>query len=149
MENENDILFQKKKKRKLIYQVLTLIQVIITALYVVFFIQLLLEQNKSKIGDILPDPAIMAFNSRFTSYEGTHIRGAQINQLIQLVVDTNTSYNNENIKINISYVESDGRTITEEITNNNKKVKTYNTYTVNIEYSKEGYVNKIIIVENN
>ena len=91
------------------------------------------------------------FNSKFTQYEGEHVRGASVNALLDAVLNNNRAATNageDNKKIVIvndnTSISLVGNTmVTTEVT---KKAQTGKTYTVKVtEYGSTGLVKKITI----
>ena len=101
--------------------------------------------NSSTIPD-LSEQEKEAFNSKFTTYEGQGISGAQVNMLIQTIIASNQV---SDMKVSITYPDSDGNevTISDSSNTTNARVETGNTYTVTMEY-QDGFINKITVTQN-
>lgn len=90
----------------------------------------------------LGEQEIMAFNAKFTPYESSNMSGAKVNTLIQVVLSSNASNENQVTLI------IDGVEYNSESSTSNKSVEAAKTYKVSLKY-KDGIVNQIEIIENN
>ena len=90
---------------------------------------------------------ISTFNNKFTQYEGTNVRGAQVKALVQQVVTnnvTNSEDDSRQVKINDDTVKN-----ASSVKVNNKDISTGKTYTVTTTTdTKTGLVCDITISEN-
>lgn len=78
------------------------------------------------------------FNSHFDIYYGNYTKGIQIKQLLAVVNSINSMNDSHKVEVIIN----------DENTTDAAKIKTSNTYNVDLEYASDGYINKIIIKEN-
>ena len=88
---------------------------------------------------------ISTFNNKFTQYEGTNVRGAQVKALVQQVVTNNISNSEDasrKVKINNADVTS-----ASSVKIGNNAISTGKTYTVTTSTGPTGLVNNIIISE--
>ena len=109
---------------------------------------LIYNQAQSAVQDGgMDEMQIASFNGKFTQYEGTK-RGAQVNSLLQAVIANNSNELNEDrpIAINIEG-SSNGISVNNSAkpTQINVSAKANSTYTVKLEYSDKGIINKITI----
>ena len=89
---------------------------------------------------------ISTFNNKFTQYEGTNVRGAQVKALVQQVVTNNISNSEDasrKVKINKADVTS-----ASSVKIGNNEISTGKTYTVTTSTGSTGLVNDITISEN-
>lgn len=110
---------------------------------------LIFSQAQDTINSInMSEQEIMAFNNKFTPYEGTGVRGSQVNALIQAVYSNNQSAKDngetktKGIKVTLAgneIVKQDGTTTS--VT----KVPSGTLYNVTFTY-KDALVNQIAIV---
>lgn len=134
---------EKIKNKKIMFQLLTIIQILITIILsagLIFFI----SQRCTKNSYSLNEQEQLAFNSKFTSYEGNQ-KGHQVNALAQVVL-TNNQVAKES-----GTTDETGISLHGEITINAdgssasfNKVPAENMYTVNFSY-KNGLINSIEI----
>ena len=88
---------------------------------------------------------ISSFNQKFTQYEGT-VKGSTVRALVQAVIASNSSAENEERPIELSGVVEMASGGTQATTSN---IKSANTYTVTCAYGDNGLVNSIAIAEGN
>lgn len=86
----------------------------------------------------LSEQEMMAFNNKFTVYEGSNITGARVNTLIQTVIASNSSNIRHEVAISI-----DGK----EYKAGDNSVELTKKYTVKTNY-KDGFVNQVNITTN-
>lgn len=147
MENDEEKLLIKERKRTKRYKVLVILQAIATAVIVIYLvlhqISIIERENKTKkYNEELQE--FYRFNAKFDSYEGV-ISGNSVNNLIEQVANHNT---NEERKVYISYTAEDGSKIKGEITSVEKKVSPNKYYEAEIsKYKVDGLVRKIVITE--
>lgn len=110
---------------------------------------LIFSQAQDTINSVnMSEQEVMAFNNKFTPYEGENVRGSQVNALIQAVVSNNQSANENGED------KTKGITITGEGVDiqpgkqagSVKKVATGSFYKVEFTYSNS-LVNKITITQ--
>ena len=89
---------------------------------------------------------ISTFNNKFTQYEGTNVRGAQVKALIQQVVTNNIS-NSEDASRKVQ-INSTDVTSASSVKIGENAISTGKTYTVTTSTGSTGLVNNIIISEN-
>lgn len=95
-----------------------------------------------------------AFNQKFTQYEGKNVRGANVNALIETIVQNNLSNSSDaskqvTIEIKATNWES-GTKPSDKATTIGAKASTGKSYKVEIgKDSKSGYVNKVTINDAN
>ena len=89
---------------------------------------------------------ISTFNNKFTQYEGTNVRGAQVKALVQQVVTNNIS-NSEDASRKVQ-INSTDVTSASSVKIGNKEISTGKTYTVTTSTGSTGLVNDITISEN-
>lgn len=98
----------------------------------------------------MDEVAVATFNKKFQQYEGKNVRGANVNALIQSIVQnnlTNASDSSKQVEIDVqaSNWES-GTKPTGKATSIGAKASTGKSYEVTTETdSKSGYVTKVII----
>ena len=146
MEEEFDVILKKEKKRKIKFQILAIIQIIITALYAILFFQVMSSASENHPSGItMEESGVYAFNAQFEAYVGRQ-SGSSVNILIRKVVNNNNS-DNFNRKVSISYTADDGSYVDGEITSDYKKVSSNKYYKVKTECNKEGWLYKIIVTD--
>ena len=123
-----------------------LLAILLISLGIIIF-----NQAQDTIGHVnLSEQEIAAFNNKFAPYEGTSIRGPQVNALIQAVVASNQAAQEEgnNDKIITMKYPSGDQTITINGTSTTTaKVTTGATYKVSFTYAK-GLVHEINVTKN-
>ena len=106
---------------------------------------LIFSQAQDTIGSInMNEQEVMAFNNKFTPYEGESIRGSQVNALAQAVITNNQSAldKGETATKGIT-MEGEGINIDDKATSKSvKKLPSGTLYKVTFEY-KNSLVNKI------
>ena len=109
---------------------------------------LIFSQAQDTINSInMSEQEILAFNNKFTPYEGDSIRGSQVNALVQAVWSNNQSAadNGETETKGITVNGNAGVNINPQVTTGSvKKVASGTFYEVKFEY-KNSLVNKITI----
>lgn len=111
---------------------------------------LIFSQAQDTINSVnMSEQEVMAFNNKFTPYEGDNVRGSQVNALVQAVVSNNQSAHENGED------RTKGITITGEVKVNSgeqnspvTKVASGTFYKVSFEY-KNSLVNRITITKNN
>ena len=92
---------------------------------------------------------ISSFNSKFTQYEGTNVRGAQVKALLQQIATNNVTYQDDTTRQeSVTF----GGTDKQKITNASAAgtVNTGKTYTVSSTTdAKTGLINRVTIAEVN
>lgn len=108
---------------------------------------LIFSQAQDTIGSInMNEQEVMAFNNKFTPYEGESIRGSQVNALAQAVITNNQSVadKGESTTKGIE-MKGEGIDIKKEDTSGSvKKLPSGTLYKVTFEY-KNSLVNKITV----
>ena len=109
------------------------------------------NQAKNTIGNInLSQQEKEAFNSKFSSYQGDKVAGAQVNSLFQTVISSNQAESDANTGAIVSTVSVDGTKIIDSgavVSGKATYVTTGKTYKVLLGYSN-GIVNSITITTN-
>ena len=98
-------------------------------------------------GADMTEQEIATFNSKFTSYEGSHVMGSKVNALLQAVASSNIQEGTQGKRIKISYPSTEGN-VNAEIEKVEKKVNTGNSYTVKCDTNSTGLVNTITVTQN-
>lgn len=110
---------------------------------------LIFSQAQDTINSVnMSEQEIMAFNNKFTPYEGKNIRGSQVNALVQAVVTNNQSAA-DNGETPTKGITIDGAVEVDPDPTKNKgviKVKSGTFYIVDFQY-KNSLVNSINITE--
>ena len=110
---------------------------------------LIFSQAQDTINSVnMSEQEVMAFNNKFTPYEGENVRGSQVNALIQAVVSNNQSANEngEDKTKGITITGADVNVQPGKQVGSVKKVATGSFYKVEFEY-KNSLVNKITITQ--
>lgn len=85
----------------------------------------------------MSDQEVKAFNDKFTRYEGENKKGANINALLNEVVQNNLNYaDDENKQITVK-VDKPSISVAKDTTTSPGKVPTGNVYTVVITYNSK------------
>lgn len=104
-----------------------------------------------KTTDDLKEQEKLAFNAKFTVYEGNKIKGTNVKALVQTVISSNESEksSSSNRFISITFPVNNGNKVTIDEKNSNYTglINSSKDYTVKMEY-KDGYVNKITVTQN-
>ena len=124
---------------------------ILLAILIISLGILIFSQAQDTVGSVnMSEQEMMAFNNKFTAYEGTNKRGTEVNALIQAVIANNQAAKANGFSDRVVTIATDNT-----ITDTNSQVSTTNgavsgnvtkgdTYTVSISYTK-GIVNTITI----
>lgn len=97
-------------------------------------------------GDAINQVDISSFNTQFTQYAGEHVRGAQVNSLIETIRNNNITYQDDDsrqVKLTCSDIGVSGQAIDASTTL--KKVSTGKTYKVECGLNSAGYVDSVTI----
>ena len=88
---------------------------------------------------------ISTFNNKFTQYEGTNVRGAQVKALLQQIATNNVTYQDDTTRqVNVTFDGADKAKITNASTAGT--VNTGKTYTVSSTTDPNtGLINKVTI----
>lgn len=130
---------------------------ILIAIVLITFGVMVLGQGSSVIKDAsMSDTEVATFNAKFTSFEGTKVRGSKVNTLLNTVIQHNMGQDDNNKKITINAsgaTASTGSTdkiggIAITATKLEKKADTGRTYTVTCSYANSGLINTITITDN-
>lgn len=99
---------------------------------------------------------ISTFNQKFTQYEGDHVRGAQVNALLEQIRTNNVTYSDDNSrKVSVdassaSFNGGNGPKGTLDDGNGYKKASTGKTYKVTSTINKKtGLIYQVNIVDDN
>ncbi len=106
----------------------------------------------------LDETTIMAHNNKFTSYEGTNVRGTRVNTLLETVLNHNQTTEDEGLQVtvyNAEYKEGSNPSDSDKLIGpgddslSGKKVDTGKTYTVTcIRDKSSGVINSIYVKQN-
>ena len=104
----------------------------------------------------LDETTIMAHNNKFDTYEGTNVRGTNVNALLQKVLNHNQTTDDKSLQVAVyegEYEEGSKPSGTPFLGTNattisNKKVKTGTTYTVACIRNSSGIIDTIYIKAN-
>lgn len=127
-----------------------LLAILIISLGIMIYNQAAGVVNNNSMSEV----EISTFNQKFMQYEGTNVRGAQVNALLNAVVQSNLANQDDKSKlIEIQLMEIPdeewqvGTRPTGKLTNNSfAKAQVGKTYTVKCDVdTKTGLVNKVII----
>ena len=147
MEYEEEEELKKVIIRKNIFAILMIIQIIINIYFTWLIIDRVYENNKPRNSAWEEYQMMVTYNAKFNAYEGNYVQGSKIKSLLQNIITNNIL--NENRDITVSFLPIKGDYINEIITSdNNIQINTDSRYKVTVEYSEEGYINKINIIEN-
>ena len=75
-----------------------LLAILIISLGIMIYNQAAGVVNNNAMSDV----EIQQFNQKFTQYEGTRVRGATVNSMLQAVLANNTSADDDNRKVSVS-----------------------------------------------
>ena len=115
---------------------------ILVSILIISFGVIIINKAKGPLeDDTIGQMSIDTFNSRFTSYEGTKVSGAQVKNLVDAIEANNTKTDDESLKISI---ESKSIKKPED----KKSYGAGTLYIVDFEKSSAGRINKVIIEEN-
>ena len=105
----------------------------------------------NKTTDDLKEQEELAFNGKFTAYEGNKIQGTKVKALVQTVISSNESEKSSSSSrfISITFPVNNGNKVTIDEKNSNYTglINSSKDYTVKMEY-KDDYVNKITVTQN-
>lgn len=94
---------------------------------------------------------IQQFNQKFTQYEGSRVRGATVNSMLQTVLANNVSADSDDRKVIVKSSESEGISLGKDDTKITGRAKTGATYEVTCDNAKnggnKGLVNSITVKE--
>ena len=98
-------------------------------------------------GDAINQVDISSFNAQFTQYEGDHVRGGQVNALIEQVRTNNITYQDDTSRqVKVQCSDAGIAALTAIGAKDSvKKVPTGQTYSVKCSMSDAGLVNEITI----
>lgn len=75
-----------------------LLAILIISLGIMIYNQAAGVVNNNAMSDV----EIQQFNQKFTQYEGTRVRGATVNSMLQTILANNTSADDDNRKVSVS-----------------------------------------------
>lgn len=121
-----------------------LLAILIISLGIFIFSQASEITKNSGISDV----EVLQFNEKFTSHEGSNVRGSEVNSLLSTIVQNNVAnQEDESKKVTISM---DGKTSTPTTMSEVTKALTGKTYKVECTTdSKTGFVTTVTITVNN
>lgn len=96
-----------------------------------------LEENGANISA----QVVSAFNSKFESYEGEDVNGANVKSLIRIVNNSNMAFEEKQVTLTVDGVKLNS-------SGNNITINTSKTYEVKMNYDSKGYINKIKVTSN-
>lgn len=109
---------------------------ILLAILIITLGILVFNQAKGVIdGNAMSDIEIQQFNAKFTQYEGTRVRGATVNSMLQTVLANNTSVDDPNRQVAVTGAVSMGKSSTGLPTT---KANTGAIYSVTCVYASSG-----------
>ena len=124
-----------------------LLAILIISLGIMIYNQAAGVVNNNSMSEV----EISSFNQKFTQYEGTNIRGAQVNALLNQIIQNNVNYTEDKskqVKIKVSSNNWIGTKPTDStvLTNSTGKASTGKTYTVKCSLDgKTGLVTDVTI----
>lgn len=121
---------------------------ILLAILIITLGILVFNQAKGVIdGNAMSDIEIQQFNAKFTQYEGTRVRGATVNSMLQTVLANNTSVDDDNRKVE---VKMGGSVVMSKNSSSmpTTKANTGAIYEVACEYSDNGGNKGLVIAIN-
>lgn len=118
---------------------------ILISIVLITFGVMILGQGSSVIKDAsMSETEVSTFNAKFTSFEGSKVRGSKVNSLINTVIQNNLSQDDDGKKVSITgSITVD----TKDTDSSGKKADTGKTYEVICEYSENGLINTITVKE--
>ncbi len=122
-----------------------LLAILIISLGIMIYNQAAGVVNNNSMSEV----EISSFNQKFTQYEGTNIRGAQVNALLNQIIQNNVNYTEDESK-QVSVVATGATMIgtapSGKINNSTGKAQTGKTYTVTCTLNdKTGLVTEVTI----
>jgi len=123
-----------------------LLAILIISLGIMIYNQAAGVVNNNSMSEV----EISTFNQKFMQYEGTNVRGAQVNALLNAVVQSNLANQDDNsklIEISVTATSWQGSKPSGNVLNNSfGKAQVGQTYNVKCDVNKKtGLVNKVII----
>ena len=102
----------------------------------------------------MDEVAVSSFNQKFLQYEGDNVRGANVNSLLQSIVQnnlTNSDDSSKQITVEVNGASWNGTTVPSgAITKLESKASTGKSYKVTFDSdTKSGYINKVTITNAN
>lgn len=154
MKNDQEILIGLKKKEKTYKKIIVIetILMIIVILWGGIGIFRISKERERSCG--LSEVEILSFNEKFTSFEGSKVRGSEVNSLLNTIVMNNVANQGDpSRQVELTQLGEkwqEGNTSTDMILMNTpKKANTGATYTVSCELDKSsGLVSQITIESN-
>ncbi|MBR3163650.1 MAG: hypothetical protein IKF17_06105 [Clostridia bacterium] len=128
-----------------------LLSILIISLGIMIF------RNASSVvnNNAMSEVEMQQFNTKFTQYEGTTVRGAQVNAMLQAVLSNNMSVDSDSRKVKVTITGTGTENIAMAITATSlptARAATGSTYTVTCKYgnsgSQQGIVNEIQVKKN-
>ena len=103
-------------------------------------------------GGAIDEVAVSSFNTKFSQYTGTRVRGAQVNALLEQVKQSNLTYQDDEtrkIKVTVTGTWSGTVPSGDLLTGTYTKASTGSTYTVETGQDADtGYINSVTIKVN-
>lgn len=125
-----------------------LLAILIIALGILIYNQAAGVVNNNSMSEV----EISTFNQKFTQYEGTNVKGSQVNALLSAIVQSNVS-NQEDSSKEISVVVTatnwqTGSAVSGTIKDIKSKAQTGRTYNVSFHYNdKTGLIDTVTIAD--
>ncbi len=120
---------------------------ILIAIVLITFGVIILGQGSEIINNSsMSETEISTFNAKFTSFEGTKVRGSKVNSLLNTVLQNNISQEDESKKVEVGSTDNGTDWLTKSATNIGNKADTGKTYSVKCSYnSTTGLINNITV----
>ena len=106
-----------------------------------------------KSSDALDDAEIEAFNSKFSSYEGTSVSGTRVKALVKTAYQQNQKEDDESRRVNVKLTnaQNEQENLLESTnanpTDTSGKIKTGSRYSVSFDTKKSGMIETINLTE--
>ena len=104
-------------------------------------------------GDELDDAEIEAFNSKFSSYEGTSVSGTRVKALVKTAYQQNQKEDDESRRVNVKLTDAQNsqenllESTNANPTDTSGKIKTGSRYSVSFDTKKSGMIETINLTE--
>ncbi len=122
---------------------------ILIAIVLITFGVIILNQGSEVVkSSSMTETEIATFNAKFTTFEGKKVRGSKVNSLINTVIQSNLSQDDEAKKVQVGKTATGFDYVKKDQTSaGDTKIDTGKIYSVECKYSNSGLVNQIIVKE--
>ena len=120
--------------------------ILISIVLITFGVMILGQGSEVIKTSDMSETEVSTFNAKFTSFQGTKVRGSKVNSLINTVIQNNMSQDDPGKKVKICDSNENDVVIATTVTNMEHRADTGHTYNVSCHYNNNtGLIDYILV----